>query len=232
MPGLAAQPFQPAYGGKQPIKPRASLYTGVTPEQVGRDEYARDQATRSRTDTLNSLQPLMAAIRGSGMFDDSGGGGAWSPTTMGVATGSTPAPVASIAPVDTTAAQDAAFARAKDRVGQMGAGAIAGLRASMGGRGLLGSGSEGRATADVVNRGQGELGDVIRGQAVDQADLAQKTAEDNQRAALTQRGQDLEDRGRSQDLSFRAYEAAQSRRQASRSAGIAALSSLMSRMRY
>ncbi len=114
-------------------------------------------------------------------------------------------PVASIAPVDTTAAQSAAFARAKDQVGQTSAGALAGLRSSLASHGMLGSGSESRGTAAVVNAGQGQLGDVSRQQAIDSAANAQRTAEFNATGGITQRGQDIAsaDTQRGQDVTQR-----------------------------
>lgn len=104
---------------------------------------------------------------------------------------SAPASVAPIAPVDMTASNSAAFGRAKDQVGQETSGALAGLRSSLGGRGLLGSGAESRGTAAVINKGQGELGDTSRQQAITGTTQDQQVAEANQGAAITGRGQDI-----------------------------------------
>ena len=107
----------------------------------------------------------------------------------------TPAPQAaqvSDMPVpDTTAANAAAFAQAKDSVGEQMRGALTGLSGAMAGRGLAGSGFEGAGQSQVIQQGQGQLGDVSRQQAVTNADLAQKTAEENQAADVTQRGQTI-----------------------------------------
>jgi hypothetical protein len=100
------------------------------------------------------------------------------------------APVGHVAPVDTRGAEAESFARAKDQVGQTGAGAIASLRSVLGGRGLLGSGSESRGAASVINRGQGELGQVSRDQAIKRADMAADTAKFNYSGDVAQRGQD------------------------------------------
>jgi len=104
---------------------------------------------------------------------------------------SAPGGVGQIGQIDTSAAQRAAFGRAKDQVGQEGAGALAGLRSSLGARGMLGSGAEYRGTTGVITKGQGELGDVSRQQAIDASGLAERTATTNAANALTGRGQDL-----------------------------------------
>lgn len=116
------------------------------------------------------------------------GGGVSTPGTGGV--GSTGG-VAPIAPMDTSAAQSANFGRAKDQVGQTLTGALTGLRSSLGGRGMLGSGAESRGTAGVINTGQGQLGDVSREQAVTKSNLDQDTAKTNFSGDITQRGQTL-----------------------------------------
>lgn len=104
-----------------------------------------------------------------------------------------------ITPVDTSAAQAAAFAHAKDQVGQIGQGSLTGLRSALGSRGMLGGGAESRATASVANRGMGELGDVSRQQAIDKSGLDERTATTNYTGQISQRGQNITSRG--QDLS-------------------------------
>jgi hypothetical protein len=109
---------------------------------------------------------------------DSGGGGS-------------PSPVPQISMPDRTAAESAAFGKAKDQIGQETAGALSGLRSVMASRGLLGGQGEYVGTQNVFTKGQGELGDTSRAQAeqslADQMDI-EKT---NQGAALTGRGQDI-----------------------------------------
>jgi hypothetical protein len=96
-----------------------------------------------------------------------------------------------IQPVDLLPAQRAAFARAKDQVGEAGQGALAGLRSSLAGRGMLGSGGEFRGTANVANKGLGELGDVSREQAINEVGVRTDEAKTNYGGDLTQRGQDI-----------------------------------------
>lgn len=92
---------------------------------------------------------------------------------------------------DLSAAQNAAFARAKDREGQMAQGALTGLRSSLGGRGLLGSGAEQRGTANIANRGLANLGEVNREQAIQGASANVDAAKLGYQGAITQRGQDI-----------------------------------------
>lgn len=119
--------------------------------------------------------------------------GASSSSNNGLPGGSNgvPAGPAGVAPVDTSAATSAAFANAKDQVGQETGGALTGLRSALAGRGLLGSGAESRGTTSVITKGQGELGKTSRGQAIETADLGQKNAETNYQGQVEQRGQDI-----------------------------------------
>lgn len=96
-----------------------------------------------------------------------------------------------LAPVDTSAAQAATFARAKDQVGQTASGALTGLRSALGGRGMLGSGLEERGTAAAATSAAGELGDVSRQAAITKAGLDNQNATTNFQGAITERGQDF-----------------------------------------
>lgn len=229
----AQLPYAPA-----PYTP-PSPYPGVTPEDMGRSNFAQNQRQSGYTNDANQAQDWIRRWRGEGFFgEDSSPAPQWSVSGGGAgagwASGGPPVPpVPNVAEVDTSAAQAAAFARAKDRVGQLGAGALAGLRSSLGGRGLLGSGAEVRGAVDVVNRGQGELGDVIREQAIESAALAERTAQANRQAALEQRRQNMQDMQERNRLSFDAYEASQRRQQERRAMSIDALAKLLSaRPRY
>jgi len=61
----------------------------------------------------------------------------------------------------------------------------------MAGRGIVGSGVEGRGMASIINQGQQDLGEVARQQAITGAELAQKNAETAYSGGITQRGQDI-----------------------------------------
>lgn len=120
--------------------------------------------------------------------------GSGMPATSGApgsSSGSSTPNIPSIAPIDTTAADNAVFNRAKDQVGQTTIGALAGLRSQLGGRGMLGSGSEYKGLESVANKGQQQLGDTTREQAINDVGLAKDTAFQNQNAGVAQRGQDV-----------------------------------------
>lgn len=91
---------------------------------------------------------------------------------------------------DMGAAQAAAFARAKDQVGRTGASALAGLRSAMGARGMLGSGNEFRGLGNIAQAGLGELGNVSREQAIQEAQARSQAALTGYQGAITMRGQD------------------------------------------
>lgn len=97
-----------------------------------------------------------------------------------------------LAPVNTDAAQAATFNRAKDQEGLTATGALTGLRSALGGRNMLGGGTEARATADVVNASAGRLGDVSRQSAITKAGLDNANATTNFQGAITERGQDYQ----------------------------------------
>lgn len=179
--------------------------TGPSLQAQGQANWSRQQVAQDDAQSQNSLMGLMDAFKSRGLLGpnqttssaSSGGtsaGGTWTPTMPGTGSGmpsGAPPHVAPLAPVNTSGAASAAFGRAKDQVGQTSAGAIAGLRSSLGGRGMLGSGSEGRQTAGVINAGQAQLGDVSRQQAITDATRAEHEAQTNYEGGLTQRGQDL-----------------------------------------
>jgi hypothetical protein len=103
---------------------------------------------------------------------------------------------------DRTAAEDAAYGRARDQVGDEARGALTSLSDEMSARGLGGAGLEGALTGGILQKGQGQLGEVNREQAIDrmkradeiqsqnyQGDLLQRAA--NLSANVGQRGQDI-----------------------------------------
>jgi hypothetical protein len=94
-------------------------------------------------------------------------------------------------PADTTAKNAALFGAAKDQVGQETRGALTGLAGAMAGRGIVGSGVEGRGQLGVINQGQQQLGATTRQNAVTDAELAQRNAEMAYQGSITQRGQDI-----------------------------------------
>lgn len=106
--------------------------------------------------------------------------------------GGNAAQIAAIQGPNMDAANAAAFAAAKDQTGQEARGALTGLAGAMAGRGISGSGVEGRGQVGVVNQGQQELGAASRQQAVNQATLAETNALASYQGDVTQRGQNIE----------------------------------------
>lgn len=112
-------------------------------------------------------------------------------TITGAQYGNTPAQIAAIKGPDNTAANAAAYASAKDQVGQSSRGALTGLAGAMAGRGIVGSGVEGRGQVGIVNQGQEQMGEVSRGLAENQANQAEQNALASYQGDVTQRGQDI-----------------------------------------
>lgn len=103
---------------------------------------------------------------------------------MGGGAGKVPGPIK--AP-DTSAASAAAFARAKDQVGQIARGAVTGLRSTMGASGR----GQSRPMSNAINHGVGQLGEVSRDQAIKDADLAEQNELARYNGEVTMRGQDV-----------------------------------------
>ena len=100
--------------------------------------------------------------------------------------------VPQVQPVDTTAANSAAFGQAKQQVGDTTSGALASLRSVLAGRGMLGSGAESRGTTNIIAGGQEQLGNVSATQAQTNAQLAQQSALANQQTQLQQAQQSVQ----------------------------------------
>lgn len=165
----------------------------------------------SQTTSSTMMQQLLAALQGLG---GANAGGPMPPTTMGGGGfwggGGTPAsggggyasygdfppptPLPQIPRVqmpNIDAAQSAAFAKAKDMVGQQGRAAVSSVADELGGRGMGGSGMEAQAIRDTIQSGAGQLGDVSRAQAIEKSNLASDFAKLGYMGDLQQRGQDL-----------------------------------------
>lgn len=90
------------------------------------------------------------------------------------------------------ASESAAFGRAKDRAGLVARGSLDSAQDVLAGRGLLGSGLESKAYQDVIGKGATDLTDVVRQQAVDSVDRAERRADTEYGGAITQRGQNMQ----------------------------------------
>ena len=147
-----------------------------------------------------ALGGLREAASGSGVFgsmDVSGGGGVGGGTAGGPGGGGAGYPAAgsrieSIAPIDMTAANAAIYGRAKDVAGQTGRASIDTLRGVLGETGQLGGGAEAQGVRDIVESAAGQVGDVNREIAIQNARQGLDVARTNQAAGITQRGQDIQ----------------------------------------
>ncbi len=162
---------------------------------VGRTPSEGTIAGQNQFDYNQAVDGLSSAGRTYG-----GGGGGGGGSGSGSASGQKiPSANFSITPVgretfDTPgmeAKQAAEFARAKDLAGLTARSALTGLEGAMAGRGIVGSGVEGRGMASIINQGQQQLGEVGRQQAITGAELAQRNAETAYQGGITQRGQDV-----------------------------------------
>lgn len=108
-------------------------------------------------------------------------------------------PAAQFGPGDARAHQDAAFARTKDRAGQLGRSAIDSLAAELAGRGISGrSGAFGQGLADIVSQSVQPLADLNvahLGQEYQAAQRARELAEGRAgtefQGGISQRGQTI-----------------------------------------
>lgn len=92
---------------------------------------------------------------------------------------------------DTSAANAAAFGRAKDQAGQTARASLTALRNEMAGRGLRGSGIEGAEVGKTIARGAAGVNEFTREQAIQDAGNLSDQAQREYQGRITQRGQDI-----------------------------------------
>lgn len=92
------------------------------------------------------------------------------------------------------AARNAIFAREKDKIGQIGRGSLDALRGLMSERGMLGGGAEQVGINQILSGQQGQLGDVVREQSIQDLSRAGQISDRNYAGNLTKRGQDIQQR--------------------------------------
>ena len=90
------------------------------------------------------------------------------------------------------AAQDAIFARAKDKAGQISRASLTGLRNALGERGISGSGIEAMQSAGILGNAEAGLGDVNREQMIQQLQRQAQIQDLTYQGGIQQRGQDLQ----------------------------------------
>lgn len=172
-----------------------------TPTQAGSEQNQFNEAANpSLAALLKQLSTSNTGVTGNlGAGGSSGisggfGGGGGSVGGGGTGSGSPGGGFGTIPGVelpDQTAATDARFATAKDKVGKIGRASIDALRGELGATGGLGGGAEAQGVRDVVQSSAGELGQVSRDEAGKQADLSADFAKTRYGGAITQRGQDV-----------------------------------------
>lgn len=102
-----------------------------------------------------------------------------------------PAHVTGPSPADSAAAQAAEFGRAKDRIGKLGRGSMTALNESFSSRGFGGSNMEAGATQNLLSDLQGQEGEVIRDQAIQNLVRQRQVEDRNYAGDVNQRGQDI-----------------------------------------
>ena len=188
-------PRQP--GGGTPETNPLSRFYGKPPEGYTYNTVTK-QYERTPASAGGRVNEFMkaAGFGGSGGAGGGAGGGGTSFAGVGgvggggVAGGNIAAGL-DIAPIDTTAADDAIFARAKDTAGQTGRASLESLRGLLGETGQLGGGAETQAVRDIVQSAAGQTGEVSRERAIQGSERGFQTALANQQTRLTQRGQDI-----------------------------------------
>lgn len=109
-------------------------------------------------------------------------------------------PEADFTPGDATAHQDAAFGRLKASSGQLGRSAVDSLRNELAGRGILGSGTEFRGTADRIASAVQPLADLNVSHLGQEYAASQRARELSENRAQTKFSGDISQRG--QDASM------------------------------
>lgn len=92
---------------------------------------------------------------------------------------------------DFSASNAAAYATAKDQVGKTARSALTGLNDYLSSQGMLGSGAQVQGARDIIQSGEGQLGQVSRDLAQQNAAAAQNLAALGYTGGITQRGQDI-----------------------------------------
>lgn len=162
--------------------------------QADDNAFARGEARSDDALTLDAIAAAMQRFFGGGTPSGSSASVSAASSASGSAS-PVPPHVTPIAPPDTSAANSAAFSRAKDTVGQIGRAGLNSLRRAMGGRGLAGSSIEGRGLTTLVGDSMGQLSDVARQQAITDSQRAAEVADRNYAGELEQRNADIGVRG-------------------------------------
>jgi hypothetical protein len=119
-------------------------------------------------------------------------------------------PTATIAPLDLSKADTAAFATAKDQAAKTAGASMTGLQQALASRGMGGGGYEAGQIGNTLAREANTIGEAGRAQAVNDASLTAQGNLANLGAQVTQRGQDINSKQSDASRSLAAAEAAYS----------------------
>lgn len=190
MPGIGTSRLRSQYGPNQ--------YPGVPPGHPANDWYRRPYGTYWGTGRQPNqpVDPILRPLL-------TGATSLLSGTGTGTGTGVLPPRVAPPATADRRAAEDAAFGRAKDRIGQATQGLMRAIRGQVGARNIGGSSIEGNMISDALGQAYGQTGEVIRDQAIEGLRRDQTVEDRDYAGELTQRGQDIPVLQGNRDQAFR-----------------------------
>lgn len=159
------------------------------------------QGTAQGTGEANYWKSLSPSLMGLWSSLGLGGSGAGSgfqtgsipnEVSIGSGGGSTAtSPIATIAPLDFTKANAAAFATAKDQAAQTAQASMRGLQQALSARGLTGGGYQAGQIGTTLAREANTIGQASRDEARNEANLQAQADEANLGAQVTQRGQDI-----------------------------------------
>lgn len=125
---------------------------------------------------------------GAGLSGGGVGGGVGGPGGGGVGGGSY---VPQLSLPNQQAAAEAAFASSKDQAGKIARSGLDSFRGELGATGNLGGGAEVQGVRDIIQSGQGLMGQANRDITMKQADQAADFAKTGYQGSITQRGQDI-----------------------------------------
>jgi hypothetical protein len=144
---------------------------------------------------MGGIPSLAGLFGGAGGAGGSGGIGGTGTGGTGGGIGGTGAGGGSyVAPIqmpDTTAATNAAFARAKDQAGSLSRASLDSLSGELGSQGMLGSGAQLQGTANILSGATNTMGKEISSEAGQTAGIAADFAKTGYEGNITQRGQDI-----------------------------------------
>ena len=166
-----------AQAATTPAAQSSSLYASLLPSLMG---LMGGGSGASGTGTSGS------SVGGSGTAGVSGvvgGGGAG---------GSGGSSVPQVQMPDMQAANQQAFARAKDTAGNLSRASLDALNGEMGAQGMLGSGGQAEGAANILAKATNTMGAEANTEASTNAGLANTDVLANQSAAVTGRGQDIQ----------------------------------------